>query len=420
MLLLKNYVDGRTYKVMVLPNQNDKLSGITCKSENTEVESLLNEIQKYPTGTVFASFEYEMIDDSTIKVLANSYVPLIDNKGNIFKLDSIVEETRTQIIENSIDYYLINNDSIATNLINAYTTMYGIEIDRTARLATLLKESQSALLTTIRTSYPPPTIENDGFYVDKDVWNILIRNALKKESTMLVGHSGCGKTEIIDLVAKALNKTVYHQDMGTIQDTQSALLGVHRIGETGISVFEPAPFVSYIQSGEFINLDELSRSPLSSGNVLFPCLDRRKYLPIDIAGEKDIRKVSVNPETMFFATANIGNEYSGTNAIDRALIDRFMVIELSFPDDTVEKQILLKRTEVSVTDATAISKAVKEIRNAYNNENLSSTVSVRHSIQIASLVADGFSLKLAFNNVIYPLYDKSEREKVDSILMAWT
>ena len=57
-------------------------------------------------------------------------------------------------------------------------------------------------LANVAVTYPCPTIEKDGFYIDPDKWNLLIRNALKKESTMLVGHSGCGKTEIIDLIGK--------------------------------------------------------------------------------------------------------------------------------------------------------------------------------------------------------------------------
>jgi len=48
------------------------------------------------------------------------------------------------------------------------------------------------------------------------------------------------------------------QDMGTIFDAQSSLLGVHRIKE-GASVFEYAPFVSSIKGGGIVLLDEINR-----------------------------------------------------------------------------------------------------------------------------------------------------------------
>ena len=48
-------------------------------------------------------------------------------------------------------------------------------------------------------------------------------------------------------------------------------------------------------------------------NVLFPCLDGRREFRIDIAGSKNARVVKFHPECVFFATANIGENYSGTN-----------------------------------------------------------------------------------------------------------
>ncbi len=49
------------------------------------------------------------------------------------------------------------------------------------------------------------------------------------------------------------------QDMGTVQDAQSALLGVHRIDSHGHSEFDYAPFVEHIQTPGIVLLDEISR-----------------------------------------------------------------------------------------------------------------------------------------------------------------
>lgn len=56
-----------------------------------------------------------------------------------------------------------------------------------------------------------------------------------------------------------------------------------------------------------ILLDELNRAALSSNNVLFPCLDDRRKLSIEVAGGKDIREINVHPEVTFIATANVGS-----------------------------------------------------------------------------------------------------------------
>jgi MoxR-like ATPase len=419
MIVTKLIKIGKTVNMAVLPNQ-EKIIGCNIKSENLEVDILINSILKYPVNTVFVSSEYEMLDTNTIKLTANSHTPILDYEGKVAKLDNIVDETRKEIMDTAVNYYLINNVSIADQMINVYSKHHNHIINKTERLQSLLSESTSVFLANVTVTYPCPTIEKNGFYIEPNKWNLLIRNALRKKSTILIGHSGCGKTEIVNLIGEALNKTVFHQDMGTIQDTQSALLGVHRLNSEGVSEFETAPFVDYIQSGQIINLDELSRSPITAGNSLFPCLDRRKYLPLDIAGSKDVRQVPVHPETMFFATANLGNEYSGTNTIDRALLDRFMVVELDFPSPENEEKILMKRTGLDKPNATAITTAINTIRKAAEEDDLSTTVSTRHCLEMAELVVDGFSLKTAFHNVIYPLFDKQERVKINSMLAAWT
>lgn len=175
-----------------------------------------------------------------------------------------------------------------------------------------------------------------------------------------------------------------------------------------------------LQNLRIKSLRDNKLAPITSGNSLFPCLDRRRYLPLDIAGSKDVRQVPVHPETMFFATANLGNEYSGTNTIDRALLDRFMVVELDFPSPENEEKILMKRTGLDKPNATAITTAINTIRKAAEEDDLSTTVSTRHCLEMAELIVDGFSLKTAFHNVIYPLFDKQERVKINSILAAWT
>jgi len=86
-----------------------------------------------------------------------------------------------------------------------------------------------------------------------------VRNVLRGENIMLIGDTGTGKTEIVKHLAKALEKDLFIQDMGTVQDAQSALLGVHTLNKEGISEFKHAPFVGHIQSGGIVLLDELSR-----------------------------------------------------------------------------------------------------------------------------------------------------------------
>jgi len=212
--------------------------------------------------------------------------------------------------------------------------------------------------------------------------------------------------------------------MGTVQDAQSALLGVHRLNKDGHSIFDPAPFVSHIQQPGILLLDEMNRAPLAANNILFPCLDRRRYLPLDIASAEELRHVPVHEEAVFFATANIGSEYSGVFQIDRALLDRFFPVEMDYPKEDAEARVLTLRTGIDKKIATSIVKCCATIRNSYKQQELSNTVSVRHSLQIASLIVDGFKPDQAMFAVLLPLFEdsitsNSERSKIKSIVAAY-
>jgi MoxR-like ATPase len=144
---------------------------------------------------------------------------------------------------------------------------------------------------------------------------------------------------------------------------------------------------------------------------------------VDIASDGEERIIPVNDETVFFATANLGSEYSGTQAIDRALLDRFFPIELGYPNEETEKKILQLRTGVDEKSATAIVRVSQEIREQFKDQDLTSTVSVRHTLQAAGLIADGFDTQQALISTILPLFEDgigvSERSKVLSILSAF-
>jgi MoxR-like ATPase len=275
----------------------------------------------------------------------------------------------------------------------------------------------------IEENYPCPKEAEIGFHIEPSIWKLLVRNVMRGENTLLIGPTGSGKTELVTHLSNAMKIGLNIQDMGTIQDPQSALLGVHRIGKDRTSVFEAAPFVGYIQKEGLILLDEMNRAPLSASNILFSCLDSRKYVALDVADEGTERRIHVNPKAVFFATANLGAEYSGTNAIDRALLDRFFPIELSYPDEHVESKILMLRTSVDEKNAKGIVKVAKEIRKQFTKGDLSNTISVRHTLQAASLVSDGFTILEALNYTIMPLFDDSdgseERAKIKSIIAAF-
>ena len=278
-----------------------------------------------------------------------------------------------------------------------------------------------SLKSKIQDDYPCPGVES-GFYIEQKRWNVLVRNILKHKNTMLVGPTGTGKTDVIIRICKALNIPCRIYDMGAMMDPLTDLLGSHRL-ENGSSKFDYAKFVKDVQEPGVILLDELSRAPQMTNNILFPCLDDRRTLPIEIADSNSAREVKVHPECVFIATANIGSEYSGTNDIDAALENRFMMIQVDYLPKTIEAQVLEIRTGCDEKSALKIASIANAIRDRYLDGSLSKTISTRETIACAEFVVDGFSILDAVNFSFcekFPKYgDNSEYDTVKKLIMGF-
>lgn len=260
------------------------------------------------------------------------------------------------------------------------------------------EDKPKTILDTIREKYPCPSIDS-GFYVETRTWEFLVRNIMRHKNTMLIGPTGTGKTEIIMRICEQLGLECHIYDMGSMQDPLTDLLGSHRL-ENGSSIFDYAKFVEDIQKPGVILLDELSRAPLMTNNILFPCLDVRRQLPIEIADSKHDRVIKVHPECTFIATANIGSEYSGTNEIDAALLNRFLPLQLDYLPANIEQEILSIRTKIDLQTAAEVVSRFNIIRSAYNENRISKTVSTRELMACGEMIADGFTINEALDFVV--------------------
>jgi len=264
--------------------------------------------------------------------------------------------------------------------------------------------------------YPVPTVAKDNFYVKPELWKSLLFNLHQGYNTMLVGESGTGKTELTMKIAALMGKAIDIFDMGAKQDPIASLVGVHRF--EGKSIFDRASFTHAIERDGIIVLDEISRAPMNTNNILFPVLDSRRELTMDIASSK-LRSIKVNPGCRFIATANEGYRYTGTNVIDQALKERFQILVIDYMPNDIEVDLLMKRTGVSKTDAKVIVKTSSTIRSLAAKDELNNSVSVRHSLYAADMVAGGFNLVTAMESAFLPMYvAEEERKKVKDLLAA--
>ena len=304
------------------------------------------------------------------------------------------------------DYMEITTNVCKFNIKKNYNT--------TQRLSNAKESIHQNILEQISSKYPAPNVST-GFYIEDKNWNFLVRNILKHKNTMLVGPTGTGKTEIIMRICESLGIPCRVYDMGAMMDPLTDLLGSHRLGKSGESIFDYSKFVQDVQTPGVILLDELSRAPQQTNNILFPCLDLRRELPVDIADSKSKRRIKINPEVTFIATANIGQEYSGTSDLDAALINRFTCLQVDYLPENIETSVLCVRTNIPMEYSQKIVSVANLLRQRYFEGNLSKPISTRETISTAEMFVDGFDIMDAIDFGMCQKYMKYGEEQEYSV-----
>ena len=258
-------------------------------------------------------------------------------------------------------------------------------------------------------------------------WKYLIRSAMRGKNIMMTGPAGCGKTMAAKSVVNALDRPEFYFNLGATQDPRTTLIGNTHFNKDKGTYFSESLFVTAIQTpNAVILLDELSRAHPDAWNILMTVLDQgQRYLRLDEKDGSDTIKVAEG--VTFIATANIGNEYTSTRVMDKALLDRFIVIELA-PLSAEDELDLLQNLypDVAWAELTAIADIVGATRIEIKTENprLSTAISTRASVEIASLIYDGFTLSEAAEVCVYPQYDDaggvdSERTFIKQIIQKY-
>jgi len=241
-------------------------------------------------------------------------------------------------------------------------------------------------------------------------WKYLVRSAVRGKNILMTGPAGTGKTLAAQTLVKALNKPYFYFNLGATQDPRGTLIGNTHFKKDSGTIFSESLFVKAIQTeGAIILLDELSRAHPEAWNILMTVLDPgQRYLRLD--EHEDSVTIPVANNITFIATANIGNEYTATRAMDRALVDRFVIVEMDVLNQIQERDLLMKlHPNLDSKLAGSIAEIASMTRTEFNSDNprISTAVSTRISVEMAGLVADGFTLGEAAEVCIYPFYDKS-------------
>ena len=277
------------------------------------------------------------------------------------------------------------------------------------------------VLNFIHTSY---SLKPRNLMMSELKWKYLVRSGVRGKNIMMTGPAGCGKTMAAKSLVNSLDRPDYYFNLGATQDPRSTLIGNTHFDSKKGTYFSESLFVKAIQTpNAVILLDELSRAHPDAWNILMTVLDYgQRYLRLDEANGTDTIKVADG--VTFVATANIGNEYTSTRVMDKALMDRFTIVEMDVLNEEDESTLLnYMFPSVDSVLLNNVAKIATLTRTESNSETarITSGISTRTTVELCGLLFDGFSLEEAAEVSIYPQYDNtggvdSERTFVKQIV----
>ena len=202
----------------------------------------------------------------------------------------------------------------------------------------------------------------------------------KSMPVLLIGETGTGKTSLVRHLACMTNNAfvrVNHNGGTTIEELVGRWVAVG--GET---VWVDGLLVEAMKKGWWILADEINAASAEINFVYHSVLDDDGRI---VLVEKGNEVVIPHPNFRFFGAMNPPTEYAGTKELNKALMSRFVVVKVDFPNPKIEEKILVDRTGIEPDVAERMVRCAAEIRINHQKEQIRFVFSTRDLIMWATM-----------------------------------
>ncbi len=230
---------------------------------------------------------------------------------------------------------------------------------------------------------------------------------------LLKGPTGCGKTRFMEYIAWRIKRPLItvscHDDL-----TTSDLVGRYLI-RAGETVWVDGPLSMAVKVGGICYLDEIVEARKDTTVVIHPLADDRRTLPVEKRGEI----IKAPDEFMLVISYNPGYQ-SMLKDLKPSTRQRFLAIEFSYPEFSLEAQIVAHESGTELATAEKLVRLGQLSRNL-REQGLQEGASTRLLIHAGKLMKMGIEPRRACEvAVCQPLTDDRElleglREMVQAV-----
>lgn len=262
-----------------------------------------------------------------------------------------------------------------------------------------------------------PDVDNNYVYELDNLKNVML--AVELNMPLYVwGHAGTGKTTLLEQICCRTHRPMLRVQH-TVNTEESHILGQWTV-KGGETRFELGPLALAMRHGWAYLADEYDFALPSVLAVYQPVLEG-KSLVIKEADAAN-RVIRPHPNFRFFATGNTngcGDEtglYQGTSIQNAANYDRYgMVIQVRYMKPELETRILINQAGISEDDSKKIVDFANRVRESYDGNKISNTISPRTLINAAKLGLRRGSYRVGIGLSFTNKLSKVDREVVDGL-----
>lgn len=229
----------------------------------------------------------------------------------------------------------------------------------------------------------------DPHFVFDDRRDEVVSDIGENRRVMLIGHTGAGKTSLIEQIAARSGHPVLRVNMNG-QTSVSDFVGVWTV-KGGQTEWIDGVLPYALKTGAWLIVDEIDFAEPSILAVLTAVLEPGGRL---LLKEKGNEIVPPHPQFRLFATANTAGAmgefrhlYLGANPLNEAFLDRWRVYQIEYLPPRQELQVLRGRIGDALPEGwlEAMVAVAGDCRAAFERQELSCTFSTRRLIDWATL-----------------------------------